>query len=86
MAEGEWYQVTGPHFVCGVAVKKGDVVETAPVLAWVLMRRDRSFEWLKSYAAARGWEVSRLVVTDQGVHREPVIQGRTGQRELFAAR
>lgn len=76
--DGEWYQVVGDHFVCGVRVERGDVVQAAPVLSWVLVRRDRSFEWLKSYAAAHGWDIGRFVVRDGKVGLDPVIVASAG--------
>jgi len=87
--KGDWYQVVADTFVCGVRVERGDVVETAPVLHWVLVRADRSFEWLKSYAAARGWAINQFTIEDNKVKLVPVIAGsahrrRRGGRSLGA--
>lgn len=55
-----WFRVQAPTFVCAVKVEQGTVVDAAPVLRWILARRDRSLAWLESYCAAHSWTLDQL--------------------------
>jgi len=54
-AARRWFRVEAPTFCCLVAVEAGAVVEAAPVLRWILWRRNRSLAWLEDYARRRRW-------------------------------
>ena len=55
-----WYVVEAPYFCCLVMVEDGAVTRTAPVLDWILARRDRSLAWLEAYAKRRRWTLEQL--------------------------
>jgi hypothetical protein len=55
-----WYVVEAPYFCCLVLVEDGAVTRTAPILDWILARRDRSLTWLTRYAAKRRWTLEQL--------------------------
>lgn len=55
-----WFRVTAPTFCCAVRVVDDRVVDAAPVLKWILVRRDRSLAWLMAYAEHRRWALDRL--------------------------
>jgi hypothetical protein len=57
-----WFRVVGQTFVCAVKVEDGVVVDAAPVLKWILMRRDRSLGWLSDYAGKRRWQIEPILV------------------------
>lgn len=59
-----WYRVEAPTFCAAVKVEatpRGPVVVgTAPILDWILARRDRSLAWFLAYATRRRWKVDAL--------------------------
>ena len=56
-----WYRIEGPNFVAGLRVEDDQVVDTAPMFHWMLMRRDRSLAWLETYCAKRKWTLEKLL-------------------------
>lgn len=60
MPAHDWYVVTAPWFCCAVKVEDGVVVDAAPILKWILARRDRSLTWLKGYCRQRRWTLELL--------------------------
>jgi hypothetical protein len=59
-AARRWFCVEAPTFCCLVAVEGDAVVEAAPVLRWLLVRRNRSLAWLEDYARRRRWLLEEL--------------------------
>jgi hypothetical protein len=57
-----WFRVVGQTFVCAVQVVDAVVVDTCPVLKWILFRRDRSMGWLYDYAARQDWTIDRIII------------------------
>lgn len=55
-----WFRVEAPTFVAAVKVEDEQVIDTAPVLKWVLWRRDRSLRWLEGYCRKRRWLLNEL--------------------------
>jgi hypothetical protein len=46
---GDLYRVVVPHFVAGVIVREGVVVEAAPILRWAVGKRLLALEtWAKN--------------------------------------
>lgn len=56
----EWYRIEAPHFCAAVKVEDAQVVDTAPILRWILMRRNRSLAWLLGYCSTQRWLVDKL--------------------------
>ncbi len=46
-------QVTAPHFVAGITLRDGFVVEAAPILKWAI---GRNRAYLSAYFKRKGWE------------------------------
>jgi hypothetical protein len=59
-----WYRVVGrtatTDFTAALRVRGGHVVETAPLLGWMLGRCDRSLTWLRAECQRRGWRLEPL--------------------------
>jgi len=55
-----WYRVEAPFFVAAVLVEDDQVIDTAPVLKWILVRRDHSLAWLQAYCTKRRWTLEEL--------------------------
>jgi hypothetical protein len=59
-------QITAPHFCAGLITHKGRVIETAPILKWMLFKTTREvWEWIK----AKGYTID---VRDDPVTHELV--------------
>jgi len=55
-----WYRIEAPYFVAALRVEEGQVTDTAPILHWILWRRDRSLAWLERYCYKRKWQLTPL--------------------------
>ena len=59
---GRWFVVESSGFAALVLVEGERVVRTAPVLDWILARKDRSLAWLEAYARRRRWTLEELAI------------------------
>lgn len=50
-------QVTAPHFVAGIVLRRGRCVQAPPILAWCVGWAE---EGLRAYFARKGWRVFLL--------------------------
>ena len=57
---GRWFVVESSGFCALVLVEGERVVRTAPVLDWILARKDRSLVWLRDYARRKRWTLEEL--------------------------
>ena len=57
MNRGLLWRIVAPHFVAGLVVRDGRVVEAAPILGWA---RGRPWAGVRSYLAGRKWSGTPL--------------------------
>ena len=50
-----WWRIEAPHFVAGLCVMQGRVVEAAPIVQWAIGRR---WHDVRAYMVRRGWHGS----------------------------
>lgn len=49
---GQLWRIVAPHFVAGLIVRDGFVVEAAPIIGWA---DGRPWPYLKTYMQRKGW-------------------------------
>ena len=53
-----WYQVTAPHFCCGIKSGTNEkITEAAPILKWSI---GKHIKWFKFYCKKKGWTILKL--------------------------
>lgn len=57
-------QVSAPHFVAGIILKDGVVIEAAPILKWTIGKTQK---WLREYFIKKEWKAVQ-------VQHKPAIQ------------
>lgn len=61
----DWYRVEmprrgkGPSFVCGLSVRKGYVVDAAPIMRWAI---GKPIDGVRSWVASNGGSMEKQVV------------------------
>jgi hypothetical protein len=53
-----WWRIVAPHFVAGLCVQDGLVVEAAPILGWSVGRR---WSEVRAYMVRKGWKGAPLL-------------------------
>lgn len=51
------YRIVAPHFVAGIIVDLGRVIQAAPILGWSV---GKEFSIVRDYCRDRGWEVQPI--------------------------
>lgn len=52
-------QIDAPHFCAGLIVKKGVVIEAAPILRWTIGKQEDS---VRKYVYSKGWKAWRVII------------------------
>lgn len=65
-------RITAPHFVCGIVLERGVVIEAAPIVHYL---RGWNAYRVHDYVSRKGWDIERAPSSDDQQVARPSVRG-----------